>query len=72
MKNDYVIVSTMGHYLIKEKKTDQYLISYDLMMPAQSMCGKLNKGSGFEGETPAFFTKKIVQVNLRKLTSANK
>ena len=72
MKNDYIIVSTMGNYLIKEKKTNQYLISYDLMNSAQALCGKLNKGSGFEGETPAFFTKKIVQVNIKKLAVADK
>lgn len=69
MKNDYVIVSTMNHYIIKEKKTDQYLISFDLGAPAHRLCNLLNDGSGFNGETPAFFAKKIVRVDCRKRVS---
>ena len=69
MNNDYVIVSTMNHYIIKEKKTDQYLISFDMGAPAHRLCNLLNDGSGFNGETPAFFAKKIVRVNHRKPAS---
>lgn len=58
MKNDYVVVSITGAYLIKERKTDQYLASYDHFALAHRTCNLLNDGSGFEGETPAFFTKK--------------
>ena len=60
MKKNYVIEHTSDGYMIKETKTDQYLFSYDHKMPAYALCNKLNKGSGFEGETPAFFTQKYI------------
>lgn len=72
MKNDYVVVNAMNNYIIKEKKTGQHLISYDFATPANVLCNKLNSGSGFAGETPAFFAKKIVQVDIRKLVAGYK
>lgn len=66
MKNDYVIVNVMNDYVIKERKTDQLLISFDQGAHAHRMCELLNDGSGFAGETPAFFAKKIVQASHRK------
>jgi hypothetical protein len=64
-KPNYVIENFSNHFLIKENKTDQYIISYDHKMHASSMCSKLNKGSGFEGETPAFMTNRIAQINTK-------
>jgi hypothetical protein len=64
-KPNYVLEQYSGNYLIKEKKTDQYIMSTDHRMPALSMLSKLNKGSGFEGETPSFMVKNILQVNIK-------
>ena len=67
MKNkpNYVLETFCKNYMIKEKKTDQYIMSCDHKMPALSMLSKLNKGSGFEGETPSFMVKNILQVNIK-------
>lgn len=65
MKNDYVVVTVADRYMVKERKTDQYLASYDHLALAHNLCALLNNGSGFEGETPTFFAKKILQITVR-------
>lgn len=64
--SNYTVENFYGNYLIKENKTEQYLVSYDHRMPANALCRKLNAGSGFEGETPSFMTKNILRVNVRE------
>ena len=65
-KPNYVIENFSNHFLIKENKTDQYIVSYDHKMPANVLCRKLNGGSGFEGETPSFMTKNILRVDTKR------
>lgn len=65
-KPNYVIENFFDSYVIKENKTDQYIVSYDHKMPANALCRKLNSGSGFEGETPSFMTKNILRVDTKR------
>lgn len=43
-------------YKIYEKPTQQYIFKSDKRITCESHCKKLNNGSGFDGETPLFFS----------------
>lgn len=58
----YIIDKTLCSHMIKEVSTNQYLAMCDSGEMAKDLCKKLNTGSGFDGETPAFFTKNIVRI----------
>lgn len=54
----YIVDASM----IKEVNTNQYLAMCDSSETAKQLCKKLNTGSGFDGNTPAFFVKNIVRI----------
>jgi hypothetical protein len=43
-------------YKIYENTTQQYIFKSNKRITCESHCEKLNNGSGFEGETPKFFS----------------
>ena len=59
----YIIDKTLCSHMIKEVTTNQYLAACSTPDIAKQYCSLLNSGTGFNGNTPSFFTKKIVKLD---------
>ena len=59
----YIVDKTLCAHMVKEVATNQYLAACTSHEVAKHVCSLLNSGSGFNGDTPAFFTKKIVKID---------
>jgi pantothenate kinase len=56
------------NYKIYEIPTQQYIYKDSQRITAESLCDSLNKGSGFDGETPRFFNNLASGVDISEFT----
>jgi hypothetical protein len=59
---NYILSKVSNQHVIEEVNTKQVLIVSKNSKLAKRYCNKLNKGFGFNGETPAFFAKNILNI----------
>jgi hypothetical protein len=53
MKN-YIIVTVNDMHIVKETQTSYVIKKFKSIKNAKTYCNKLNKGLGFDGQTPNF------------------
>jgi len=59
MKN-YIIITVNDTHNIKETQTSHIIKKFKSIKNAKTYCNKLNKGLGFDGQTPSFIFKRFV------------
>lgn len=57
---NYKIVKENKMFLIKELKTDKYIISVNSEFQAKEWVKHLNMGGGFDGDTPSFISNPMI------------
>lgn len=60
---NYKVVHTSNQYQVFEIATEQVIKTFNLYQPARKLSDFLNRGGGFDGQTPPFFVKNWKTIN---------